>query len=39
MTKSLHWFDDGHTAIDENELEIKFNDLIAKNIKKGWVKI
>jgi len=28
-----------YTAIDENELEVKFNDLIAENIKKGWVKI
>lgn len=28
-----------YTAIDENELEIKFNNLVTENIKKGWVKI
>lgn len=28
-----------YTAIDENELEVKFNDLVTDNIKKGWVKI
>ena len=24
------------TALNENELDAKFNDLIAENIKKGW---
>jgi ATP-dependent DNA ligase len=28
-----------YTAIDENDLEVKFNDLVTDNIKKGWVKI
>jgi hypothetical protein len=30
---------DIYTAIDEVELELKFDDLLAENIKKGWEKI
>ena len=28
-----------YTAIDKDELDIKFNDLLTENIKKGWEKI
>jgi len=28
-----------NTAFDKNELDIKFNDLLTENIKKGWEKI
>ena len=28
-----------YTAVDQEELKIKFNNLIEENIKKGWIKI